>query len=204
MTTVIEDRDLERQVRRYRKRTGADRYDEVWDGVYVMAAMPNDEHQDLVCGLSSALRIAIQEQGRGVVRPGINVSDQPIRWKRNYRCPDVAVLLNGSSTAIRDTHWYGGPDLAVEIVSPGDRSRLKLDFYAAVRTREVLILDRNPWRLDLFRFSRERLVSAGVSTPETSEAIETESVPFAWRLVSGTDRPQVEVISTESEQQWLV
>lgn len=204
MTTVIEDKDLERRVRRYRKRLGADRYDEVWDGVYVMAAMPNNEHQGIVNKLAFAFESVLGQPGRGLVFPGVNISDQTTYWKRNYRCPDVAVFLERTSAQDRGTHWYGGPDLAIEIVSPGDRSRLKLDFYAAVRTREVLILDRDPWRLELFRLDGTNMNSVGISTPEMGEVIHTESVPFTWRLVAGADRPQVELVSTENEQRWVV
>ena len=204
MTAVIEDKDLERRLKRHRKRTGADRWDEVWDGIYVMAAMPNDEHQDLVGGLTSALRTAVQETDRGVVRPGVNVSDQPVHWKKNYRCPDVVVLLKGSPTEIRGTHWYGGPDLAIEVASPGDRSRLKLDFYASVRTREVLILDRDPWRLELFRFDGTSMGPVGASTVEAGQELRTESVPFTWRLVAGGDRPKVAIVWTETGQRWNV
>lgn len=204
MTTVIEDKDLERQVRRYRKRTGADRYDEVWDGVYVMAAMPNNEHQAIVNKMAFALESILGQTGRASVFPGVNVSNRVEGWKRNYRCPDIAVFLAGTSAVDRGTHWYGGPDLAIEIVSPGDRSHLKLDFYVAVKTREVLILDRDPWRLELFRLTGDKLTSIGVSTPESSELLQTETVPFFWRLVAGSSRPQVELISAESDQQWRV
>ena len=58
--------------------------------------------------------------------PGCNVSDRPKRWKKNYRCPDVAVFLPGNPAEDRETHWFGGPDFAVEILSPYDRSREKL------------------------------------------------------------------------------
>lgn len=204
MTIVVEDKDLERRLRRYRKRVGADRYDEVWDGVYVMAAMPNNEHQDLVCGLSSGLRIAIRETGRGHVYPGINVSDQRVRWKKNYRCPDIAVFLAENPAENRGTHWYGGPDLAIEIASPGDRSRLKLDFYAAVRTREVLILDRDPWRLELYRLVGDEMASIGASTIETGDELRTESVPFTWRIVAEPDRPHIALVWTESSQRWTM
>lgn len=204
MTTVIEDKDLERQVRRYRKRTGADRYDEVWDGVYVMAAMPNNEHQAIVNKMAFALESILGQTGRASVFPGVNVSNRVEGWKRNYRCPDIAVFLAGTLAVDRGTHWYGGPDLAIEIVSPGDRSHLKLDFYVAVKTREVLILDRDPWRLELFRLTGDKLTSIGVSTPESSELLQTETVPFFWRLVAGSSRPQVELISAESDQQWRV
>jgi len=204
MTTVIEDRDFERQARRYRKRIGADRYDEVWDGVYVMAAMPNNEHQRLVNKLAFALESAIGQPDRGLVFPGVNVSDQPKHWKRNYRCPDVAVFLSGNAARDKGTHWYGGPDLAIEIVSPGDRSRKKSDFYAAVGTRELLILDRDPWRLELSRLSGTGMAPVGVSTPQTADALQTESVPFMWRLITGAERPKVELVWTETGQRWAV
>ncbi|HEX6984891.1 MAG TPA: Uma2 family endonuclease [Planctomycetaceae bacterium] len=204
MTVVVEDKDLARRLRRYRKRTGTDRYDEVWDGVYVMAAMPNNEHQQFVNKLAFALETVVGQPGRGLVFPGVNVSDRPDRWKRNYRCPDVAVFLAGNPAEDRGTHWYGGPDLAVEIVSPGDRSRRKLPFYAKVGTREVLILDRDPWRLELFRLADGAMSSVGVSTPESGGTLRTVSAPFTWRLVAAPDRPRVELVCSETGQRWVV
>ena len=82
---------------------------------------------------------------------GCNVSDQPKRWKRNYRCPDVAVFLPGNPAEDRKTHWFGGPDFAVEIISRFDRSREKFGFYKSVGVRELLLVDRHPWALELYR-----------------------------------------------------
>jgi len=45
----------------------------------------------------------------------------------------------------------GGPDFAVEILNPGDRTPEKLPFYASVNVRELLVVDRDPWSLELFR-----------------------------------------------------
>ena len=41
----------------WRKRTGADRYDEMWEGVLHMVAAPNREHQDLKGALETYLRL---------------------------------------------------------------------------------------------------------------------------------------------------
>ena len=68
MATLIRDEELEKQLREQRAAWGGDRYDEVWDGVYVMAALPTDEHQDIVTGFSHALYDAIQLPGLGKVR----------------------------------------------------------------------------------------------------------------------------------------
>jgi len=41
-----------------RRRTGADRWDEIWDGVLHMPPMPNREHQDLEGTMVSSQRLA--------------------------------------------------------------------------------------------------------------------------------------------------
>lgn len=203
MTTVILDPDLSRRIRRYRRRRDIDHWDECWNGVYFITEPKDNEHQELIGGLTFVLSQVVPPAA-GRVFPGINVSDRRERWKKNYRCPDAAVYLNGNPAENLHTHWYGGPDLVIEIVSPGDRSRLKLDFYASVRTREVLILDRDPWRLELFRFQGTSMVPVGASTVESDQALRTESVPFTWRLVSGAERPKVEIAWTETGQRWAV
>ena len=45
---LINDRDIYRDLLRQRRKLGHDRYDEVWDGVYVMPTSPNLAHQELV------------------------------------------------------------------------------------------------------------------------------------------------------------
>lgn len=57
----------------------------------------------------------------------------------------------------------GGPDLAVEIISEGEDPHAKFAFYAAVNTREVLVVERDPWAAELFTLLDGQLVSAGRS-----------------------------------------
>jgi hypothetical protein len=45
MSVLIRDRTMGRSLIARRKARGLDRHDEVWDGVYVMPPMPNNEHQ---------------------------------------------------------------------------------------------------------------------------------------------------------------
>ena len=79
------------------------------------------------------------------------MSDREEGWKENYRIPDMVFYSESNPAKACVTHLCGGPDFALEVVSPGDRSREKLGFYASVGTREVLLLDRKPWSLELFR-----------------------------------------------------
>ncbi len=204
MTTLITDRSLERQLIRRRRERGADRYDEVWEGVYVMNAYPNIEHQDLVGRLTYILQYLIVDPGLGRVQPGCNVSDRPQKWKENYRCPDVTVFLNGTKAINRKSHWLGGPDLAVEIISPNDRSREKLDFYAAVQTRELIVVDRDPWLIELYRLVGDRLVLSGTATEAGGNTFETEVVPLRWRLIQGDERPLIEITKPDGSLTWRV
>lgn len=184
MVAVINDPDLFRRMLRKRRALGHDKYDEVWDGVYLMNAMANNEHQILVGAISSALWIVMQDVPGSSVLPGANVSDEWNDWKHNYRCPDVLALLPGNAAVDRTTHWYGGPDFAVEVLSPRDRARKKLSFYAKVGTREVLLVDRRPWQLELYRLDQGELKLAGQSTPESGEELASQTVPLRFALRS--------------------
>jgi Uma2 family endonuclease len=150
MATVVLDRQFAARLREERAAAGSDRWDEVWEGTYMMAPLPNPEHQELVGGFVDALRESLRGQSAKVY-PGVDVSDRELDWESNYRCPDVAVYLAGNSAKQCAAHWCGGPDLAIEIVSEDDRTRDKIPFYSLVGTRELLIVDRSPWGLELLR-----------------------------------------------------
>lgn len=204
MAALITDRDLEHELIAERRRTGADRYDEVWDGVYVMSPMADNEHQELVNGLSTVMTVVVAWPRLGRVFPGVNVSDQETNWKRNYRCPDVVVFLNDTNAINRRSHWYGGPEFAVEVVSPSDRSRKKLRFYAKIGTRELLIVDRHPWALELYRLHEGELKSVGRSTLEDGATLASEVVPLSFHLVAGDERPRIDVVHTAGDGRWMV
>ena len=84
MTMIVLDPSIRRQIIEQRLDSGADRFDEVWDGVYVVSPLPNDEHQEIVGGLTTCLTIAIGFSRLGKVRPGVNVSDRVEDWEHNY------------------------------------------------------------------------------------------------------------------------
>jgi Uma2 family endonuclease len=103
-----------------------------------------------------------------------------------------------------DTHWMGGPDFTIEIVSPKDRSRQKLDFYASLGVRELLIIDRYPWSIELYRLEGGKLTDSVKSTMTGSEVLVSQVVPLSFRLVAGGVRPNIEVTHRDGVQKWLV
>lgn len=79
------------EVLRLRKQTGADRFDEVWDGVLHMPPAPSVDHQDTASGICAFFRGVWAARTGGVALVQANVST-PDRWDRDYRISDVAVM----------------------------------------------------------------------------------------------------------------
>lgn len=203
MATVVMDSHFAEELRQERAAAGSDRWDEVWEGTYMMAPLPNIEHQELVGALVGVIQ-AIVPRSQGIVLPGTNVSDREKGWEFNYRCPDVAVYLAGTRAKMCGTHWLGGPDFAVEIVSPDDMVRDKLPFYGKVSMRELLIIDREPWSLELLRLSGKKLKSVGVSSGKRGRILQSRVLPLSFRLVGGKRRPTIEVVRSTDGTTWSV
>jgi len=205
VATLVIDPGIERQLLERRRASRGDRWDEVWDGVYVMAPLPNLEHQELVINLGAAFKSSFADQPAVRVFPGINVSDRQEGWEQSYRCPDVAVILPGSRAVDCGAFCFGGPDFVVEITSDYDRSREKFDFYAGVGVREFLIVDRDPWQLELYTLQGQKLSLAGRVVAGESSSLASQVMPLTFRLVppSKSGRPQIEIVRTTDAQRWL-
>ncbi len=206
MPTMILDPELAKKIRAQRAACGGDRYDEVWEGIYMMQALPNNEHQKFVARSTHALEEVIGMAGLGDVFPGVNVSDCADNWTHNYRCPDVAVFLNGTSAVDRGTFWQGGPDLAIEIISPDDQSREKLDFYAQVNTQELLIIDRNPWQIELYQLNDRKFVSSGPQGVDATSPLASRSTGVTFQFVANPkkDRPTLVLTDLAANRRWTI
>ena len=153
--------------------------------------------------LASIFQEIVGWDSRDVVLPGANVSDREVGWNQNYRCPDVVVYLAGTRAKNCETHWCGGPDFAVEIISDDDRTRDKIPFYSQIGTRELLVIDREPWQLELLRLSGKRLESAGVSMGRNASRLQSNVLPLAFQLVGEKHRPKIEVVGPDKKT-WSV
>ena len=113
-------------------------------------------------------------------------------------------LPAGNPADDKKSHWLGGPDFAVEVVSRYDNTRKKFKFYAGVGTRELLIVDRFPWSLELYRLiGRDVLKLVGKSTLDQPAILASEVLPLTFTLIPGEDRPEIEVIHTQDARRWL-
>lgn len=202
MPRMIVPTDAMKRILRQRRRARGDRKDEVWNGVYVMAPDADNEHQGIAVKLAVAILGSIGDDPRAIVQAGGNVSDREEKWAKNYRCPDVLVVLPGNPAEDRGTRWLGGPDFVVEILSPDDRSRKKFAFYAGVGVRELLLIDRSPWRLELYRLHDGVLEPAGVSDTEQPNELRSTVLPLTFRLTPGQPRPRIEMTRPDDGAVW--
>jgi Uma2 family endonuclease len=204
MATMIHDRVLEQRLRDERKACGADRFDEVWEGVYVMAPMPNNEHQFLVTRLSRVLDEIVTDGNLGQVLASVNVSDRVQAWEQNYRVPDVAVFLHDTKAENHETFWFGGPDLVIEIISRDDLSREKIAFYGAVGSRELLLVDRDPWQIELYRTAGSELRLIETSSLQDPRSLTSEVIGAEIRLQPASGRPTLYLQHSASKRQWII
>ncbi|MFO0951827.1 MAG: Uma2 family endonuclease [Isosphaeraceae bacterium] len=201
---LVLDPEVARRLRAEREDQPGGIRDEVWNGVYVMSPLPNTEHQILAFRFCQVFDSVLEDHGHGIAIPGVNVSDRAEDWTSNYREPDVVVFLEGNPAKDHGTHWEGGPDLLVEILSPRDMSREKLGFYSALGVKEVLLLDRDPWRLELYRREEDGLVLVASVGPESKNTFLLQTLPLSFGLTAGKQRPVIEVQRIDREQEWTL
>lgn len=134
----------------WRKRTGADIWDEMWEGVLHMPPMPNRDHQDLMADLLVWLRLWWARPGEHRVYQGRNVASIG-GWPRDYRIPDLVLLTQEQFPLDRNEYIEGPPLVVIEIRSPGDETDDKLDFYAGIGVPEVWIVDRDSREPEIYR-----------------------------------------------------
>lgn len=134
MRTLVVDSasaGLEKLMER-RRRSGLDRLDEIWEGVYHMVPAPSFEHASIAQQLAVILDGPARLAGLVPAMGEFNLGDS----EHDFRVPDGGLHRPGASGT-----WLPTAALVVEIVSPGDESWEKLPFYAAHHVDEVLIVD---------------------------------------------------------------
>jgi Uma2 family endonuclease len=135
-----------------RRARGADRWDEMWEGELHIVPPPSEQHQAIGTALIVALTPVAAVRGlvaryeTGLFRPGVD---------DDYKVPDQ-VYARPELRSQRGIE--GGASLVVEILSPNDETYQKLDWYAGVGVGEVLVVDPETRRVELFANQDDRMV----------------------------------------------
>ena len=170
-----------------------------------MAPLGEHRAQELMGKLTAPFAMPSSNQPEVRVFPGVNVSDRKEGWEKNYRCPDVAVVLPGSRAVDCGAFFCGGPDFCRR-----DHQRLRPlpreIRFLCVRSgvRELLLVDRNPWQLELYRLSGATWKPAGVAEPDGQQPLKSQVLPLTFKLLARpSQRPQIEVANPATGERWL-
>ena len=131
MTTVIHGENLELEALLERRRAlGQDGSDEIWEGVYHVVPHASSEHALIQLDLGSELKRLVKWNGYRVTGE-FNLGES-----NNFRVPDLGV----HSGPVRGL--YLPTAVAVcEVLSPGDATYQKFDFYHSHDVQEILVVD---------------------------------------------------------------
>jgi Uma2 family endonuclease len=156
---------------------------EIMNGVLIMTPAPEPDHQSAIARLTYYLLQAIEFKGLGRVLPSpVDVrltSDRVVQ-------PDVLVVLNANLEKIARKYVVGGPDLVVEVASPGTAIYDRLSKFEAYeeagvpeywivhpleKTIEVLVLEDDGYQ-SLGTFRRKDTLPSRVVPGITNVAVE--------------------------------
>jgi Uma2 family endonuclease len=171
----------------HRRSIGADHWDEMWEGVLHMAPAPNLEHQRILSQLVVFLEPLLRLSKRGTLFPGVNV----FRTTTNYRIPDLTFVATGREDVLSDAgvREGGSPDAVIEIRSPEDETYEKFPFYAAIGTREVIVIDRDTKRPEIYRLAGSEL---SMLQPDAEGWVRAETMRVRFRQAEKRSVLQIE------------
>jgi hypothetical protein len=115
-----------------RRRAGADRLDEVWQGVHHMVPGASFEHAHVAQQLGELVGPLARAAGLVPTMHEFNLGES----EQDFRVPDGGLHRPGAAGV-----WLSTAALVVEILSPGDETWQKLPFYVAHDVDELLIVD---------------------------------------------------------------
>ena len=157
------------EILEWRKRTGAYRWDEMWNGVLHIIPAPSNEHQDLEGSLEAYLRLHWARRQRSKVYHNANLAP-PGGWPDDYRIPDLLLVTSEKFHRNRKEYFEGAVDGVVEIHGPDDETYDKLPFYEELRVPEAWVIHRDTKEPEVYllkktRYRKQRTVQGWVRSP---------------------------------------
>jgi Uma2 family endonuclease len=116
------------------------RIEELLDGELVVSPTARWRHNEIALLLATQLTASLQAGRLG----GVSGPQTVVLAAHQAPAPDLCVILTGRLHIIRDGYPHGAPDLAIEILSPSNRSNdliRKKRIYAEHGVREYWIID---------------------------------------------------------------
>jgi Uma2 family endonuclease len=149
---VLDTKFFPKQWMEERRTSGADQFDEMWNGVLHMSPVPNRDHQNLEYEFHKYLDAFWATPKGGRVHQQVNLTtlEDESNWTSNYRIPDLVLLTPDRFEIDRGEYMAGPPTVAIEIHSPQDETYEKLPFYLELGVPEVWIIHRDTKQPEIY------------------------------------------------------
>jgi Uma2 family endonuclease len=160
-----------------------DLWHELHEGRLITMSPPGFGHGVCANRLATALTNYVRAHGLGLVAPqdtGFKLKSSP----DTVRAPDVAFVSRGRVPPgeLPERYWDGAPDLAVEVVSPGERRRdveKKVQEYLACGARAVWVVRPRARTVSLHHPFTTPIVLAEPARLEDAAALPGFSYPLS-------------------------
>lgn len=188
-----------------RKRSGAHRYDEFWDGVLHIPQLRTGRYQDLLTDLCFYLDKKWGKPRGGVAHHGVNLTTPAdgANWLHNFRIADIVLLDRDRLHIDKCEYMAGAPLVVVEIKSPGDETFDKFPFYAGLGVPEVWVFDRDSRAPEVHLLAEGPTYRAAVAdadgwlrSPATGVEFRQTQPGKVWLRIAGTDATAEELPDT--------
>jgi Uma2 family endonuclease len=135
---------------------------EILDGDLHMVAAPNIRHQRISLNLSAALFQHVRSRDLGLL---FNAPCDVLLSEENVVQPDIFFVRKGRLGIIGEKNLSGAPDLVIEILSEGTRSKdqgVKKKIYAKYGVPEYWIVDPVSAKVEVLQWSELGCVTCGI------------------------------------------
>jgi Uma2 family endonuclease len=139
-----------------------DKRHEILEGELYVVAAPNTRHQRVSLNLKLALFQYVRHRNLGVI---LDAPYDVILSEENVVQPDIIFISKERAGIIGELNLQGAPDIVIEILSPGTRSKdleVKRKIYAAFGVPEYWIVDPEAATAEVLVWSELGYVTAGV------------------------------------------
>ena len=135
---------------------------EILDGELYVVPAPGTKHQRVSKRLQTALILQVERKGLGEI---FNAPYDVLLSEEDIVQPDILFVRKDRQVIIGDLNIRGAPDLVIEILSPGTRTRdleIKEKIYAGFGVQEYWIVDPEVESIEVLTWREAGYVRAGI------------------------------------------
>jgi hypothetical protein len=164
---------------------------------------PDDQRLRIQLFFVEVFQTCFEFKELGKVTPAPTLGGRLLELGSSVPRPILAYHSATNTTPDRGPAPHDAPDFLLELDMKTEELGKTLALYASIGTKEVLLIERDPWKFERYDIKRGRLRMTGVAYPGHTYALGSEVLPLTFALLRGRPRPKIRVTNVETGQQWV-